>query len=98
MGQEGARGAGDDAGVGGPAAEGGGRIVAHEQGTHDQTEHGKAPDPDFVLAILRAAVSEALERKRRLGQYAVIWQDGRVVRLEASDIPPAPGGVESEGA
>lgn len=32
-----------------------------------------------VKAILRSAVAEALERKQRLGQYAVIWQDGKPV-------------------
>lgn len=42
-----------------------------------------------ALDALRAAVAEALERKRRLGQYAVIWQDGRVVRLEPEEIPAA---------
>jgi len=30
-----------------------------------------------ALAALRKAVANALERKRRLGQYAVIWRDGR---------------------
>lgn len=34
-----------------------------------------------ALAALRKAVAEALERKRRLGQYAVIWRDGRVQRI-----------------
>ncbi len=34
-----------------------------------------------ALDALRSAVAEALERKRRLGQYAVIWRDGRVVRI-----------------
>jgi hypothetical protein len=33
-------------------------------------------------------LGNALERKRRLGQYAVIWRDGRVVRLEAEDQTP----------
>jgi hypothetical protein len=35
-----------------------------------------------ALEALRSAVAEALEKKRRLGQYAVIWRDGKVVRLE----------------
>jgi hypothetical protein len=35
-----------------------------------------------ALDALREAVAEALERKRRLGQYAIIWRDGRAVRLE----------------
>jgi hypothetical protein len=46
-----------------------------------------APDQQVVEA-LRDAVAEALERKRRLGQYAVIWRDGRVVRLQPEEIPP----------
>jgi hypothetical protein len=45
------------------------------------------PDQQVVDA-LRDAVAEALERKRRLGQYAVIWRDGRVVRLQPEEIPP----------
>jgi hypothetical protein len=32
-----------------------------------------------VLEVLKRAVAEALERKRRLGQYAVMWRDGRMV-------------------
>ena len=38
-----------------------------------------------ALDALRSAVSETLERKRRLGQYAVIWRDGKVVRIEPED-------------
>jgi len=38
-----------------------------------------------VLESLRAAVAKALERKRLLNQYAVIWQDGRPVIL--GDVP-----------
>jgi hypothetical protein len=38
-----------------------------------------------ALDALREAVAEALERKRRLGQYAVIWRDGRVVRIEPEE-------------
>ena len=39
-------------------------------------------DDQRALNALRSAVAEALERKRRLGQYAVIWRDGQVVRIE----------------
>lgn len=35
----------------------------------------------IILEVLRRAVAEALERKRKLGQYAVIWREGRVVVL-----------------
>ena len=39
-----------------------------------------------VLAALQKAVSKTLERKRRLGHYAVLWKDGKVV-LEGEDAP-----------
>ena len=41
-----------------------------------------------ALDALRSAVAEALERKRRLGQYAVIWRDGQAVRIDPE--PEAP--------
>lgn len=41
------------------------------------------------LKCLRQAVAEALERKRKLGQYAVFWRDGRVV-FEGPDAPSRP--------
>lgn len=31
---------------------------------------------------LQRSVAHALEQKRRLGQYAVVWRDGKPVRLE----------------
>ena len=34
-----------------------------------------------VLNSLQKSVDEALDKKRRLGQYAVVWEDGKVVRL-----------------
>ena len=36
-----------------------------------------APGSKSILQSLRRAVSHALERKRRLGQYDVIWEDGQ---------------------
>ena len=48
------------------------------------------PQSERTLAVLRQAVAEALDRKRRLGQYAVFWQDGKVVRVEAKDLPALP--------
>ncbi|MGM0984372.1 MAG: hypothetical protein ACQEXG_13250 [Pseudomonadota bacterium] len=39
-----------------------------------------------MLDSLRAAVAETLERKRRLGHYAVVWQDGKPV-LIGEDAP-----------
>ena len=52
-------------------------------------------DDQRALDALRSAVTEALERKRRLGQYAVIWRDGQVVRIEPErdaslEHPPQP--------
>ena len=44
-----------------------------------------------ALAALQRAVTRALDRKRRLGQYAVFWEDGRVI----FDGPDAP--AEHEG-
>ena len=41
-----------------------------------------------AVDALRSAVAETLERKRRLGQYAVIMRDNQIVRLEPGD--PAP--------
>jgi len=34
------------------------------------------------LAVLQRAVDKALDRKRRLGQYAVIWEEGKPVLRE----------------
>jgi hypothetical protein len=60
-----------------------------------------------ALETLKQAVAEALERKRRLGQYAVVWREGRAVCI-GPDAPPArypqntesrrvPGGVAEPG-
>jgi hypothetical protein len=48
-----------------------------------------------ALPLLLRAVAEALERKRTLGQYAVVWRDGRVV-CTGPNAPDAPG-VPSTG-
>ncbi|WP_083250873.1 hypothetical protein [Acidihalobacter aeolianus] len=40
-----------------------------------------SPEAQRQLELLRQAVRNALERKRRLGQYAVIWQDGKPVSV-----------------
>ena len=34
-----------------------------------------------MLDSLQKAVTQALEKKRRLGQYAVIWRDGKPVMM-----------------
>jgi hypothetical protein len=42
------------------------------------------------LRALRQAVGQALDRKRRLGQYAVIWEDGQVRTLLPEALPSWP--------
>jgi len=45
-----------------------------------------SPEALVILKALQEAVSNNLEKKRRLGQYAVIWQDGRPI-LVGDDAP-----------
>jgi len=54
-----------------------------------------APDTQEMLDSLRTAVADTLERKRRLGQYAVIWQDGKPV-LVGEDAPTKRVGEQDE--
>ena len=42
---------------------------------------------ELVLSSLNRSVREALDRKKRLGQYAVVWRDEKVVRLFEDDKP-----------
>lgn len=39
-----------------------------------------------VREVLQRAVIKAMETKRRLGQYAVIYRDGKPVRLNPDQI------------
>jgi hypothetical protein len=34
-----------------------------------------------MLDALRKAVTKALDRKKRLGQYAVVWENGKPVKI-----------------
>lgn len=43
-----------------------------------------------MLKALQDAVTNSLERKQKLGQYAVVWQDGRPV-LIGDDVAKAEG-------
>jgi hypothetical protein len=43
-------------------------------------------DTQKTLEALTKAVEKALERKRRLGHYAVIWRDGKPVCI-SEDAP-----------
>jgi hypothetical protein len=40
----------------------------------------------LMLESLRQAVGKTLEKKRRLGQYAVTWKDGKPV-IAGEDVP-----------
>lgn len=40
----------------------------------------------LMLESLRKSVAEALEKKRRLGQYAVVWEDGKPVMIRGDQL------------
>ena len=40
---------------------------------------------EIILRSLNKSVQEALDKKKRLGQYAVVWRDKKVVRLFEND-------------
>ena len=40
-----------------------------------------SPQALDMLKALQEAVSNSLERKQKLGQYAVVWEDGRPVMV-----------------
>lgn len=42
-------------------------------------------ESEKILETLKSAVSEALEKKRRLEQYAVVWRNNRSVIIENND-------------
>jgi len=46
----------------------------------------QSPDTTELLEAVQRAVEEALERKRRLGHYAVFWKSGEVF-AEGEDAP-----------
>lgn len=52
--------------------------------------HKSAPSLEVrqMLESLRQSVAKTLERKRRLGQYAVVWQNGKPV-MTGDDAPLA---------
>ena len=52
----------------------------------DRAAQPPIPTTDQILEALRSAVAEELERKRRLGHYVVLWENGRVV-LSGPDAP-----------
>jgi hypothetical protein len=51
-------------------------------------KNGPSPEGQRKLETLRQAVGKTLEKKRRLGQYAVTWKDGKPV-VQGEDAPKA---------
>jgi hypothetical protein len=49
-------------------------------------KNSPSPEGQQQLESLRKAVGKTLEKKRRLGQYAVTWQDGKPV-VKGEDAP-----------
>ena len=43
-------------------------------------------ETELLIASMQKSVAKALDRKRRLGQYAVIWKDGKIVHLQPDEI------------
>lgn len=39
------------------------------------------PETQHMLKVLREVAKATLERKQRLGHYAVVWQDGQPVTV-----------------
>jgi hypothetical protein len=56
---------------------------------HTSTTTATPPDTQQMLDSLKQAVAQALEKKKRLGQYAVMWENGKPV-LIGEDAPPTP--------
>ncbi len=56
-------------------------------------------DTQKILDVLRQVASDTLERKRRLGHYAIVWRDGRPVAIgedAPDDIKEAPESSNSK--
>ena len=53
------------------------------------------PDTQQMLDCLKQAVAKALKKKKRLGQYAVFWEDGKPV-LIGEDAPQTLSGQETK--
>jgi hypothetical protein len=47
-----------------------------------------SPQAQEMLKTLQDAVTKELQRKQKLGQYAVTWHDGHPVQT-GDDVPPS---------
>lgn len=45
------------------------------------TDASPSAEAQRMLEVLQDAVTQSLERKKRLGQYAVVWEQGRPVLI-----------------
>ncbi|MGG6265390.1 hypothetical protein ACQ4M3_24585 [Leptolyngbya sp. AN03gr2] len=52
------------------------------------TENDFNTNQEKILEGVRAAIAQAIERHRRLGESIAVWKDGKVVILEANQILP----------
>lgn len=57
---------------------------------HATLKKSPSKEGQVLLETLRKAVNQTLEKKRRLGQYAVTWEDGKPV-VKGEDAPNANG-------
>lgn len=46
-----------------------------------------SPDTQSILECLRRTAHETLERKRCLGHYAVVWENGQIRKLQPDESP-----------
>ena len=60
-----------------------------EPGPQLVVAYGSTPSPGgaTTLKALQSVVAVELDRKHRLGHYAVMWKDGRVVQVPPEDLP-----------
>ena len=61
------------------------------------SKHPPSEKSQQTLETMKQAVVKALEKKRRLGQYAVIWEDGNPV-LVGEDAPQTLSGQEAKSS
>ncbi len=56
-------------------------------------------DIDFIDEVIDEAIALAVEEHRRLGHSIAVWRDGRVVWIQAEEIPPylPPASIRPDG-
>jgi len=57
----------------------------------------QSPDTQAMLDALHRAVNEALEKKRKLGHYVVLWEQGEI-RVQGEDSPVKCGNPKANPA